>query len=219
MLQHGTPAAKEAAIDMLRKMDTAEVTEMVLESLDSEDPIQQAWATCQLRAQHVPDAMNLLINKIDSPVEEVREAARQELSSFDVEYVLEHFEEFHPQVCPSVGKLLQKLNPRCIVDLSRAMAHPLRKRRMQAARCAYALKLHDQVVPALAALLEDADDLVRRTSAEILATISSSAARQALATLVNDANTRIREMAVKALQRPLTQEQPDGNQVEGTNET
>ena len=40
MLQHGTPAAKEAAIDMLRNLDVNEVTEMVLESLDSEDPIQ-----------------------------------------------------------------------------------------------------------------------------------------------------------------------------------
>lgn len=219
MLQHGNPAAKEAAIDMLRNLDVNEVTEMVLESLDSEDPIQQAWATCQLRTQHVPDAMNLLINKIDSPVEEVREAARQELSSFDVEYVLEHFEEFNSQVCPSVGKLLQKLNPRCIVDLSRAMSHPLRKRRIQAARCAYALKLHDQVVPALAALLEDADDLVRRTSAEILASISSSAARQALATLINEENTRIREIAIKALQKPLSPEQTDLNQVEGTSET
>ncbi|MCA9014477.1 MAG: HEAT repeat domain-containing protein [Planctomycetaceae bacterium] len=199
MLQHGTPAAKEAAIGILRNLDTTEVTEMVLQSLDSEDPVQQAWATCQLRAQHVPDAINLLVDKIDSPLEEVRAAAREELSSFDVDYVLEHFEEFNPQVCPSVGKLLQKLNSRCLLEFSRAMAHPLRKRRMQAARCAFALKLHDQLIPALAALLEDSDDLVRRTSAEILASMSVPEAKQALVTLITDENARIRDIAVKAL--------------------
>ncbi|QDU53154.1 HEAT repeat domain-containing protein [Gimesia panareensis] len=202
MLQHGTPAAKEAAISILRNPDPTEVAEMVLENLDSEDPVQQAWATCQLRAQHVPDAMNLLIEKIDSPIEEVREAARKELASFDVDFVLEHFEGFNPQVCPSVGKLLLKLDPRCLLELSRAMAHPLKKRRIKAARCAQVLELHGELIPALAALTEDSDDLVRRTSAEILGTLSVPAARQALMPLLTDENTRVREVAVKILRVP-----------------
>lgn len=211
MLQHGTSVAKEAAIGMLRNLDNTEVAEMVLESLDSEDPLQQAWATCQLRAQHVPDAMNLLIDKIDSPLEEVREAARKELASFDVDFVLEHFEEFSPQVCPSVGKLLLKLDTRCLLDLSRAMSHPLRKRRMQAARCAHALQLHEELVPALTSLTEDPDDLVRRTSAEILATLSNPAARQALTSLVTDENVRVREVAIKALREPETTENAESS--------
>ncbi|WP_339732782.1 HEAT repeat domain-containing protein [uncultured Gimesia sp.] len=208
MLQNGTPAAKEAAIGILRNLDTTEVTEMVLQSLDSEDPVQQAWATCQLRAQHVPDAINLLVDKIDSPIEEVRAAARAELSSFDVEYVLEHFEEFNSQVCPSVGKLVQKLNPSCLLEFSRAMAHPLRKRRILAARCAHALNLHHQLIPALGALLEDPDDLVRRTSAEILAPMTAPEAKQALVTLITDENARIRDIAVKALKVHRNSESP-----------
>jgi hypothetical protein len=208
MLQNGTTEAKEAAIGILRNLDSMEVTEMVLQSLDSEDPVQQAWATCQLRAQHVPDAINLLVDKIDSPVEEVRAAARQELSSFDVDYVLEHYEEFNPLVYPAVGKLLQKLNPKCILEFSRAMAHPLRKRRIQAARCAFSLKIHDQLIPALAALVEDSDDLVRRTSAEILATLPDSAAKQALIPLITDGNTRIREIAIKVLKVHRNSENP-----------
>lgn len=208
MLQHGTTEAKEAAIGILRDLDSVEVTEMVLESLDSEDPVQQAWATCQLRAQHVPDAINLLVDKIDSPVDEVREAARKELSSFDVDYVLEHYEEFNALVCPAVGKLLQKLNPKYILEFSRAMAHPLRKRRIKAARCVYTLKLHDQVIPALASLIEDSDDLVRRTSAEILASIENPAARQALIPLITDENSRIRDIAVKALRVHKNSENP-----------
>lgn len=199
MLQNGTPDAKEAAIGLLNNLDSSEVTEMVLETLDSDDPVQQAWATCQLRAQHVPDAINLLITKLDSPLMEVRSAAREELSSFDVNYVLEHFEEFNPQICSAVGKLLEKLNPKYMQEFNRAMAHPLRMRRIQAARCVQALELHEQAIPALAALTEDSDDLVRRTSAEILATISNPAARQALVPLITDQNTRIREVAVKAL--------------------
>ncbi len=208
MLQNGNPDAKEAAIGILRDLDTAEVTEMVLETLDSEDPVQQAWATCQLRAQHVPDAINLLITKLDSPLMEVRQAAREELSSFDVNYVLDHFEEFNPQVCAAVGKLLQKLNPKCMLEFSRAMAHPLRKRRILAARCVQNLELHDQAIPALAALVEDSDDLVRRTSAEILATMPDPAAKQALVPLITDQNTRIREIAVKALRSKRSTGQP-----------
>lgn len=199
MLQYGTTEAKEAAIGILKDLDSNDVTEMVLESLDSEDPIQQAWATCQLRSNQVPDAINLLVNKIDSPLEEVREAAREELSSFDVDYVIEHYEEFNPQVRHSVGKLLQKLNPKSILELSRMMAHPLRKRRIRAARCAQALNLHDQLIPALASLIEDPDDTVRRTSAEVLTTIDLPAARQALVPLLTDENARIREIAMKVL--------------------
>ncbi len=208
MLQYGTTEAKEAAIGILRNLDSMEVTEMVLESLDSEDPIQQAWATCQLRSNQVPDAINLLVNKIDSPLEEVREAARQELFSFDVDYVLEHYEEFNAQVWPAVGKLLMKLNPKTVLEFSRAMAHPLRKRRTQAARCVHALNLHDQLIPALASLIEDPDDTVRRTSAEILATLELPAARQALVPLVTDDNARIREIAVKVLQPDQTSKNP-----------
>ncbi|QDU06965.1 HEAT repeat domain-containing protein [Gimesia aquarii] len=208
MLQNGTPEAKEAAIGILRNLDSSEVTEMVLESLESEDPVQQAWATCQLRTQHVPDAINLLITKLDSPLQEVREAARQELGSFDVEYVLEHFEEFNTHICSAVGKLLQKLNPQCTREFSRALAHPLRKRRIQAARCVQILELHDQVIPALAALVEDTDDLVRRTSAEILSTLGSPAAKQALIPLITDDNSRIREIAIKGLRSKKNAEQP-----------
>lgn len=215
MLQNGTPEAKEAAIGILRNLDSTEVTEMVLESLDSEDPVQQAWATCQLRTQQVPDAINLLITKLDSPLEEVRKAARQELFSFDVDYVLEHFEEFSPHICSPVGKLLQKLNPKCTREFSRALAHPLRKRRIQAARCVQALELHDQVIPALAALAEDSDDLVRRTSAEILSTLGSPAAKQALIPLITDDNSRIREIAVKGLRSNKNKEQPS-QQSNGT---
>ena len=210
MLQYGTTEAKEAAIGILKDLDSRDVSEMVLESLDSEDPIQQAWATCQLRSNHVPDAINLLVNKIDSPLEEVREAARAELSSFDVDYALEHYEEFNPQVRPSVGKLLQKLNPKTILEFSRMMAHPLRKRRIQAARCAQALNLHDQLIPALASLIEDPDDTVRRTSAEVLTTIDLPAARQALVPLLTDENARIREIAIKVL-KPQTTIKPPVN--------
>ncbi len=199
MLQYGSTEAKEAAIDLLKDLDTVEVTEMVMENLDSEDPVQQAWATCQLRSNHVPDAINLLVNKIDSPMKEVREAARQELNSFDVDYVLEHYEEFNPHVWPSVGKLLFKLNPKADLEFSREMAHPLRKRRIQAARCAQALNLQDQLIPALASLAEDPDDTVRRTSAEILATINLPAAKQALIPLITDESARIRDIAMKVL--------------------
>ncbi|MFK7776501.1 MAG: HEAT repeat domain-containing protein [Gimesia sp.] len=208
MLQYGTTAAKEAAIGILNDLDSNDVTELVLESLDSEDAIQQAWATCQLRSNHVPDAINLLVDKIDSPLEEVREAACKELSSFDVDYALEHYEEFNPQVRPSVGKLLQKLNPKTILEFSRLMAHPLRKRRIQAARCAQALDIHDQLIPALASLIEDPDDTVRRTSGEILTSIDLPSARQALVPLLTDGNARIREIATKVLNPDKTLNNP-----------
>jgi len=128
-----------------------------------------------------------------------------------VDFVLEHFEEFSPQVCPSVGRLLLKLDPRCLIELSRAMAHPLKKRRIKAARCAQALQLHGELIPALAALTEDSDELVRRTCAEILGTLSAPAARQALLPLLTDENTRVREVAAKLLRVPDKTDMPAGS--------
>ena len=49
-------------------------------SLDSENEDVQVWATGQL-AQGVPEAIRLLIERLDSPVRAVQEAAREELEA------------------------------------------------------------------------------------------------------------------------------------------
>src|SRR5262249_15809455 len=71
MVRYGSPAGRLAATDVLVDLNDDKVQDVVLDSLASEEPDVQAWATSQLRAWEIPNAMELLIARLDSPIESV----------------------------------------------------------------------------------------------------------------------------------------------------
>ncbi len=199
MVRFGSPEGRLAATDVLVALEDDSVQDVVLESLESEEPDVQAWATTQLRSWSVPHAMELLIERLDSPVAEVRDAARSELAGFNILRAIELFDELEPRLQVAVGKLVQKIDPETVLKLREQMQHPIRRKRIRAARAALAMKLHHDVFDALLVMVGDSDNLVRRTAAEVLGKIGTQEAVAALHELTHDASPRVREAAVTAI--------------------
>jgi HEAT repeat protein len=200
IVRHGAPEGRLAASAVISSLDASAMQGIVTESLDAKDPETQAWATAQLRSSDVPEAIVLLIERLDSPVMEVRNAARDALSSFNVSRMLEMFDSMQPELCRNAGALMVKISPESVHELSREMANPIRRHRIRAAHAALAMGLQEQVLPSLMAMLEDGDALVRRTGAELLAEVTNPAVVEVLGNIKDDPSQPVRDTARKSLE-------------------
>jgi hypothetical protein len=199
ILLHGSVQGRSAASQVLESADPSCVRGILFDSLDSEEEDVQAWATSQLRTQGVPEALRLLIERLDSPLASVREAARGELNSFNLDLLLNIFDHLDPNICLRAGTLVQKIDPDCHQKLVAELNNPVRHRRMRAARAAGKLGLTHEVQPCLVAMLSDADSQVRRTAAEVLVDLPNAEVVAALSGVLNDSSPRVREAAEQSL--------------------
>lgn len=211
MVRHGSPEGRLAATDVLVEMEDDKVQEVVIDSLESEEPDVQAWATSQLRAWAIPNAMELLVERLDSPMTEVREAARCELAGFDIHRAVELFDQLDPRTLIEVGKLVQKIDPNAIAKLNDELQNAMRRKRIRAARAALAMKLHLQVVDSLLVMARDSDNQVRRTAAEVLGKVPSREARAMLVELTRDPSPRVRETAIAGLHEQHDRQETAGD--------
>jgi HEAT repeat protein len=200
ILLHGSVQGRLAAGTVLESADPACVRGILFDSLDSEDEDVQAWATTQLRGQGIPEALRLLIERLDSPLAAVREAARGELHSFNLDLLMNIFDQLDPSVCRRAGALVQKIDRDCHQKLVAELNNPVRRRRIRAARAARQLGLAREVQACLLVMLADADTHVRRTAAEVLGDIPNAEVVAGLAALLNDSSPRVRDAAERSLE-------------------
>jgi HEAT repeat protein len=199
ILLNGSMPGRQAATQILETISPESVRGILFGSLDSENEDVQAWATSQLRSQGVPEAIRLLIERLDSPLPAVREAAREELGSFDLSMVLNLFEHLDRNLCSRVGALMRKIDPKCAQKLMEELNQPIRRRRIRAARAAEALGFAPDVENGLLAMLSDGDSIVRRVAAELLVCVPSPEVIVGLTALVQDSSPRVRDAAERSL--------------------
>jgi hypothetical protein len=199
LLLNGSMPGRHAATQILEAIAPESVRGILFGSLDSEDEDVQVWATTQLRSQGVPDSIQLLIERLDSPLPAVREAAREELASFDLSMVLNLFEHLDRNLCLRVGALIRKTDPGCVHKLTDELNQPIRRRRIRAARGAEALGLAPDVERGLFSMLSDEDSIVRRIAAEILVCVPSPEVIVGLTALLQDPSPRVRDAAERSL--------------------
>lgn len=201
VLRNGHGEALRMATGMLNEVDGKRLKTLVTDGLESQDEEVQAWATSQLRSQKVPEAFTKLIERLDSPLTQVQQVAREELEDFNLNRVLTLFDLLEPETCRRVGQLILKIDTDTISKLQVELSNPMRSKRIRAAQAAYALDLHEQVLDCLIVMLEDTDMLARRTALDIIIQIPGDRAAEALKSLLNDPNARIREVAIRSLQQ------------------
>lgn len=201
LLRHGTPAGRQAADDHLPMIEEDVVQAVVRESLEDEDAQVQAWAVHQLRQHAIPEAFALLIERLDSPNEDVRSAAHSELASFNIDRVLQMVDDFSTEEARVAGRLVLKVDADAVTKLRRLLAQPIRQKRIRVAREVAKLGLQATVPEAFIAMTDDVDPVVRRTAVEILGTIPTKDAFLALERLQSDPHPRVRTEVETTLQR------------------
>jgi hypothetical protein len=204
IIRHGTPEGRLAAADVLPVLDTSEAEQIVMGSLASQDESIQAWATGQLRSQGVAEAFTLLIERLDSPLSAVRDAARKELAGFNLNRVLQLIEHLEPATGRRAGDLLRKIDPECGDRLGLELRHPMHSRRERAVRAAGILGLDRDVLPELLVIVDDPEAVVRRTLGEVLAELDGTDVAEALKRLLADSDGRVRRATMEALERRRT---------------
>jgi HEAT repeat protein len=203
VLRFGEPDARAFALRELGQLPAEAVRAAVADGLDSGDARIQAWALSEARTSRIPDAMQRLIEALDSERPEVVEAARGELSSFNLAWLLANLERITPAEGGWVSRLLRKINPNLVEELTAELRHPIRRHRIRAAYAARVLRLQQDVLPALLQMLADTDAPVRRIAVDVLTDVPTTAVQSALRSHADDPSARVREAVEAALAREM----------------
>ena len=194
LLQHGSNDVRNKVSELLSHHHPNEIRDVVQGSLNSDDEQVQAWAVSQLRHSQIPDAMKLLLEKLDSQDEIVQEAARKELKGFNLEKILELCDHLDESRCPAVGELMVKIDPNAKNKLCQELAHPARKRRIRVALAIKRMQMSRELALPLTTLLYDQDAMVRRIAVETLMEVNTPMVLGEIQNLVDDSSPRVTEV-------------------------
>ncbi len=198
-LLYGSVDAKNVAVKHRTLIRQPFLEKIVLQSLESPEEDIEAWAVSELQNTDLPEKYRYLVNRLDSPSELIQQQAREALGRFDVPSAILFCETARPSIGPKLAELLLKINPNALLDLSRELSHPVRTRRLRAAKAAAFMNLQNDVAEALLEMLFDSDAIVRRMVAEILGTVPRPSVISALKMLLEDSSLRVREAAAASL--------------------
>ncbi|QDT37312.1 HEAT repeat domain-containing protein [Stratiformator vulcanicus] len=207
LVRNGSASARRSTSNQLSRMTPDEAREILVGSLESPDRDVAAWAVSELRTRRVSDAFKLLIDRLDDPSEAVRDAAREELGGFTLDYFLTVFEKMNEDACKRAGELLRKIDPDLVENLNRIICGPIRRDRIRSAFAAAKLGLLEEVRDSIATLLDDEESVVRRTAVELLGMLGDALAIEDITDMLDDPSDRVRGTAEQVL-KMLGAQQP-----------
>lgn len=195
VVRQSSGAGREAASDVLNLLPAEEASQILHEALEDSDPEVEAWATHHLRAQKLPDTFEELLKRLDKDLTIVRDAARDELFSFDLNYLMKIVGDLSPGQSLLCGHTLLKINPNAPDELAREIDHPFRRRRIRAIEAAEALGYVDKVRSCLLDKLEDPEVSVRCAVIETFGRNPSPDAIRIIRRMTNDPHRHVQNAA------------------------
>jgi hypothetical protein len=140
-----------------------------------------------------------LLPLLDSPHQCEREAAQSSLEEFRFERFLAAFDDLPDEARISAGPLVRRIDPLAIGKVRQELEAPVRSRRRRALDLAVSLGAVDDLLSAIAALLDDDDQYLRIDAIRVLAGNGSQAAKAALRDALLDAHPLVHQAAEAAL--------------------
>ena len=199
VLLHGKPKGRRAAAHALVEFSGADANALAVRALEDPDAQVQATIVRQLRRRGIPGVLPRMIELLDSPHVEVRNAARENLSEFTIERFLAAYDLLDDQVRTSTSLLVKKADPRTLSVLRQELQSGLRSRRLRGIDVACSMDCVEALEDAIAELLDDEDHLVRSEAVEALGKCASPASREALQRAQHDSNELVRQAATRSL--------------------
>lgn len=199
LLRNGKPAGRRRAARELEHFSGADANELTIEMLSDPDPKVQAHVVAQLRPRGIPGALNQLIEHLDSPHEEVRQAARDGLAEFSFSRFIKAIDTLDEDVQRRTGALVKKVDPDTLPRLREEMASRVRSRRLRGLNVAALMDVVPDVEASVIGLLSDEDHLVRLHAAQALAQSSSETAQEALKEAQMDNSHVVQQAAKRSL--------------------
>ncbi|MBA3313214.1 MAG: HEAT repeat domain-containing protein [Planctomycetota bacterium] len=199
VVRNGSAEGRRSATQVFDRLDFETTRRILLDSLDSDDDDISAWATTQLRPRHVPGAFRMLIDRLDSGSDVVRQAAREQLQGFTIEHLVAIHERLTPTMCFQAGQLVRKIDPDCASKLAAVLAGPVQRQRIATTQAIGRLGLVAEMREPLLQMLHDDDSAVRRVAVEVLSDDQSPEVMRALEDLRADSSPRVRQAVERSL--------------------
>lgn len=199
MVRHSDVSAREASSEVLSLLPVEEASRILRDALVDDDPEIEAWATRCLRGQKLPDTFKQLLERLDRNLDVVRDAARDELASFDLNRLLKNIGRLSPEQLRRCGRTLLKIDPNAPAELIAELTHPFRQRRLRAIEAAAAIGFVNEVLPTLLEMLSDPEVSVRCATVQALGSQPSEEILAAIRELATDENRSVRSAAEEVL--------------------
>ncbi len=217
LLQNGLTEARRACAQSLTKFDGPQADSLVFELLNDPDASVQSSAVRQLRARHVPDALERLVALLDSQLPEVRDAARSSLAEFNFTRYRTMFDLLDEQAAHSTGVLVHKVDHSAQQKLAEELSSPSVTTKLRGIEMALAMEATGDVEQQLISLVDHENVTVRQAAVMALSNCRGNAVISALTTALADAHHSVAEAARRGL-AALREERPDTTKLQGVSE-
>ena len=114
ILQRGKPGGRREAARALAVFNGADANALALRALNDTDPQVQANVLTHIRRRSIPGGLQRLVEKLDSPHLDVRQAARNALAEFSFQRFLGTFDLMDEEDRLSTAAIVKKIDQQTI---------------------------------------------------------------------------------------------------------
>lgn len=194
------PGTRRFAAECLGEFRGADANELILETVDDDDPAVQAHVAGLLREHSIPGAITKLLQLLVSPHESVQQAARENLSEFSLKRFVTAYDRLDEDTRRERGALVKRVDPGFVASLRAELQSEERSQRIRALQVAITIDATREVEDELVEMLSDTDDLVRLKAVLALQACGTDTCRAALHDALLDPNDRVGQAAQAALE-------------------
>jgi HEAT repeat protein len=196
-LQQGLGEGRRASCQALAAFEADEATSLILTALRDPDGAVQAAAVRQLRPRRIPNALQLLVERLESPFAEVRDAAKSSLAEFNFTRYRAMFDLLDEQAVRTTGVLVRQVDPTARQQLVEDLSSPSTTTRLRAIEMAVAMSAVDDVRESLISMTVHENAAVRKEAVIALVHAKGPGAMEAVKRATAD---KIRSVADAARQ-------------------
>ena len=174
VFHEGSPAARQTAAAALLPLTGTGANNLLSACLNDSDPLVQLAAIKQIRLRNLPNALAILIGKLNHEDNRIRQAARGLLSEeYSFEKYSRGFDQMDERARTIVGSVIARVDERIGEKIRDYLRTEHRNHRIRAVRIVQSLNRTDEFWEDIAELLRDTDHVVRRTAIEALCSVDS----------------------------------------------
>jgi HEAT repeat protein len=199
VLQNGLAEGRRASCQALGKFINEDAGQLIRTALNDPDSGVEAAAVRQLRPRKLPDALKLLVSRLDSPAVEVRDAVRSSLAEFNFDRYKAMFDLLDEEAARTTGRLVHKVDQSTHLKLLEELSSPSVSTRLRAIEMAVAMAAADDIYTQLTELARHENAAVREEAVLALAHCHRPGSLHVLATATHDPNGMVAEAARASL--------------------
>jgi HEAT repeat protein len=198
VLLHGLGEGRRSSCQALAAFGE-QANELILGALHDPDAGVQAAAVRQLRPRRIPDALQILITKLESQFAEVRDAARSSLAEFNFVRYRAMFDLLDEHTARSTGALVHQVDHSARDKLIEDLTSPSVSTRLRGIEMAVAMGAATDVREQLLLLARHENAAIRKEAVTALAYAAGPNVTEVLDFAVRDTNRSVSDAARKSL--------------------